>query len=172
MSRGRFLFLLGTATYVIPSANWSSLYPRNNQAKCAFLWQNYQCAMPVTYSINGEALLIRTKCSGNLTLQEVIDHFRTLRDDPACPSYLNVLLDCAEIVNLPNSRQLEAVGYEIRNLREKVRFGFCAVIAPRDALFGMLQVFAVVAQDYFREIRVFRSLEEGEYWLHARHAAV
>jgi len=127
--------------------------------------------MPVTYSINGEALLIRTKCSGNLTLQEVLNHFRTLRDDPACPDRLDVLLDCTEIINLPQSRQLEAVGCEIRNLRKRLRFGFCAVVAPRDALFGMLQVFAVIAQDYFREICVLRSTEEAETWLNSHRGS-
>jgi hypothetical protein len=126
--------------------------------------------MPVTYTIDASAKLIHTKCAGDVMLDEVIGHFRTLYDDPACPSQLDVLLDLAEMGKLPNGFQLQTVSYEIRRVRERVRFGFCAVIAPRAALFGMLRVFAVMAQDYFREIRVCRSAAEATEWLNASRA--
>jgi hypothetical protein len=128
--------------------------------------------MPVTYTIDPSARLIRTRCEEKLTLQEVIDHFRELGRDPACPERLDVMLDVSDVITLPESRQIETVVYEIRRLQERVRFGFCAVIAPRPALYGMLRVFEVVAQDYFREIHVFRSAAQAANWLNSRRAVV
>jgi hypothetical protein len=121
--------------------------------------------MPVTYVIDSSRKLIRTKCAGDVTLAEVIDHFRQLVRDPECPEYLDVLLDLSEETSLPSTSELVAVAYEIRRVRQKVRFGMCAVVAQRDALYGMLRVFEVVAQDYFGAIHVFRTHEEAETWL-------
>ena len=121
--------------------------------------------MPVSYTIDADAKLIRTKCSGNLTLQEVLNHFRELRNDPACPDYLDVRLDLTEVTTLPESQQLRAVGYEIGRVREKVRFGLCAAIAPGDALFGMLRVFEAITEGFFRQLAVFRTAAEADAWL-------
>ncbi len=127
--------------------------------------------MPVTYIIDADARLIRTRCSEDVTFQEVLDHFRELGEIPNCPERLDVLLDVADIRTLPDSRQLQTVGGAIRRLQEKVSFGLCAVIAPRDAVYGMLRVFEAVTQDYFREIRVFRVAPEAQEWLNARRAS-
>ncbi len=121
--------------------------------------------MPVTYKIDTSRKLIRTKCSGNVTLPEVVDHFRKLAQDPECPEYLDVLLDLSEETSLPTTSQLQSVAHEIMRIRQRVRFGFCAVVAERDALYGMLRVFEVIAQDYFRAINVFRTSQEAEVWL-------
>ena len=121
--------------------------------------------MPVTYKIDTNRKLIRTKCSGDVTLQEVVDHFRQLAIDPESPEYLDVLLDLSEETSLPASGQLQSVAYEIKRIRQKVRFGLCAVVAEKDALYGMLRVFQVIAQEYFRAIGVFRTGEEAEVWL-------
>src|ERR1041385_9421591 len=121
--------------------------------------------MPVTYVIDPSRKLIRTKCAGDVTLQEVIDHFRQLVRDPECPEQLDVLLDLSQETSLPSTSELLAVAYEIRRVRQRVRFGMCAVVAQRDALYGMLRVFEVVAQDYFGAIHVFRTHQEAEIWL-------
>ena len=121
--------------------------------------------MPVTYQIDAVRGLIRTRCFGNLKFDEVLGHFRELEQDPGCPPHLDVLLDLTEVSSLPESRQLQSVAFEIRRIRDKVQFGMCAVIAPTDALFGMLRVFEVMAQDYFLAIAVLRSSSEAEAWL-------
>jgi len=121
--------------------------------------------MPVTYIIDAQEKVIRTQCVGNVTLNEVVDHFRALQQDPGCPPRLDVLLDLSTANSLPESRQLETVSHEIAKLREKVRFDLCAVIAPREALFGMMRMFEVMAQQYFRATCVFRVAAEAEAWL-------
>jgi len=126
-------------------------------------WQAGQAM--VTYQIDAKERLIRTQCTGHVTLAEVVAHFQELAADPACPNFLNVLLDLRTIDSLPNSGQLEAVTRAVRKVQSKVRFGVCAIAAERDAVFGMFRVFEVMAQDYFTAIRVFRSAAEAEAWL-------
>jgi|SRR5208282_1105700 len=121
--------------------------------------------MPVTYTIDTKERVIRTRCMGRVTLAEVVDHFQELERDPECAEDLDVLLDLSEVESLPNSSQIQAVVYEVKKVQKKVRFGACAIVAVRDALFGMLRMFEVMAQDYFRVIRVFRATAEAEAWL-------
>jgi hypothetical protein len=121
--------------------------------------------MPVTYTIDATKRLIRTRCVGDVTFDEVVAHFRTLLQDPDVPNYLDVLLDLSELATLPETRQLENVAREVQKTREKVRFGVCAIVAQRDALFGMMRMFEVIARKYFREIRAFREMGEAEAWL-------
>ena len=47
----------------------------------------------------------------------------------------------------------------------RVQFLNCAIIAPKDALFGMSRMFEVFAEQYFAATRVFRTREEGAIWL-------
>ncbi|HEY6369752.1 MAG TPA: hypothetical protein VIX37_04180 [Candidatus Sulfotelmatobacter sp.] len=128
--------------------------------------------MPVTYSIDTTRRLIRTACTRPLTFAQVIAHFRELNDDPACSQRLDVLLDVTDGDTLPNSSQLGAVGAAASAIRKKVQFGFCAVVADSDAMFGMMRVFAVQAGAYFDAIRVFRSAGEAEKWLNSNPAAI
>ena len=121
--------------------------------------------MPVTYTIDVKEKLIRTKCTGDVKFQEVIDHFRILEHDPNCADRLDVFLDLSRITSLPATGQITGVAREIARIKEKVRFNVCAVVAPTDALFGMLRMFEVMAKPYFTETRVFRSATDAEAWL-------
>ena len=128
--------------------------------------------MPVTYVIDAQERLIRTRCIGDVTFEEVIDHFQTLQQDPACPPRLDVLLDLSETSTLPESRQLETVSHQIAGVRGRVQFDLCAVIAPREALFGMMRMFEVMAQAHFRSTCVLRTAAEAEAWLAAHRLPV
>ena len=124
--------------------------------------------MPVTYQIDKANRIIRTKCSGLVTIEEVLDHFRELERDPECPDYVDVLLDLSEESTVPTKNNLQEMILEISRIRGRVQFGTCAVVACTDALFGMLRMFEVFAEQYFRETRVFRSAGEAEAWLASR----
>ncbi len=73
-----------------------------------------------------------------MTLQEVIDHFRTLEQDPKCPERTDVFLDLSEVDSLPAAPQISSVVDELKRVRAKVRFDACAIVASRTALFGMI----------------------------------
>jgi len=126
--------------------------------------------VPVTYTIDASGKTVRTKCAGEVTLEEVTDHFRALQQDPECPSYLDVLLDLSEMSSLPEGHEIREISHEIGGLRGRVQFGACAVVASSEAVFGMMRVFAVLTQEYFRVTHVFRLLAEAEAWLVAQQS--
>ena len=121
--------------------------------------------MPVTYTVDSKGKLIRTRCVGMVTMAEVAGHFQELERDPACAERLDVLLDLSETNSLPDARQIQSISYELKKIQKNVRFGACAIVTVRDALFGMLRMFEVMAQDSFRATRVFRAVNEAEAWL-------
>jgi hypothetical protein len=122
--------------------------------------------VPVIYKIEADKRTIRTKCIGSVTLDEVVKHFRTLQQDSDCPDFLNVFLDLSEVDSLPDTGQISTVIDEVKKLRRgRVSFGACAILATRDAVFGMMRVFEVMGEDYFRVIRTFRTANEAEAWL-------
>jgi len=120
---------------------------------------------PITYAIEQESRLIRTRCVGSLRLSDVTRHFRELANDPVCPPHLDVFLDLVETTSLPQSDQLEAVREEIEAVRARVRFGICAIVACGDLLFGMMKAFEGLAQQSFDKIRVFQTAVQAEKWL-------
>jgi len=121
--------------------------------------------MPVTYRIDQAKHRIHTRCIGPVAFDEVRQHFADLMLDPDCPERLDVLLDLSEMTSLRTSGQLSAVTTEIARVRPRVRFDGCAIIASRDALFGMARMFEVFAETYFVATRVFRTADEGATWL-------
>lgn len=127
--------------------------------------------MPVTYRIDSATKTIRTTCSRPLKFAEVMDHFRCLKEDPACSGSLNVLLDVSDADLVPQASQLGAVSAAVSLVRSKVQFQACAIVATRDAMFGMMRMFEVLAGNYFSAMRVFRKMDEAEAWL-ASHSLV
>lgn len=126
--------------------------------------------MPITYQIDADKRTIRTKAVGQVTLQEVIDHFRTLEQDPQCPERTDVFLDLSEVDSLPAAPQISSVVDELKRVRAKVRFDACAIVASRTALFGMMRMFEVLAEDFFRVTRTFRIATEAEIWLESQQS--
>jgi hypothetical protein len=128
-------------------------------------------SVPVTYEIDAGRGLIRTRCVGATTLPDVMDHFRILRSDPALPEMMSVLLDLTELTSPPDSAQIREVAAETGRMREVVRWGALAVVAPTDVLFGMSRMLEVMAETHFESTRVFRELAPAEAWLRSRARA-
>lgn len=124
--------------------------------------------MPVIYQIVEGRELVRTRCIGDVTFSEVLDHLRILERDIRRPEALDVLLDLTELTNLPRSEQLRVVSEEIGMLQPRVRFRACALVAPRDVVFGLARMFEAFAASRFEATRVCRSLGEAEDWLASR----
>lgn len=124
--------------------------------------------MPVTYRIDKTRGVIYTNCVGNVTLDEVFEHFRILERDPECPARLDVLLDLSACTSVPDKHQLRDVSSQISRIRDKVQFEDCAIVAGNDVLFGMSRMFEVFASAWFREILVCRTRDKAESWLTSR----
>jgi hypothetical protein len=121
--------------------------------------------MPVAYVIDTTRKLIHINCSGVVTLADVLDHCAKLKNDPACAGHLDVMLDVRESDTLPESKDLRIANSNVASVRGKVEFGRFAIVANRDAMFGMMRMFGIFAEKDFREINVFRGTVEAEVWL-------
>lgn len=121
--------------------------------------------MPVRYEIDPASGRLCTTCAGAVTLDEVLAHFRELAGDASLPARVDVLLDLSEVESIPASDQLRSIAGEIERLRARVKWGACAIVATRDALYGMSRVFQVLIDEHFVRSSVFREREEAERWL-------
>jgi len=121
--------------------------------------------MSVTYEIDREIGLIRTRCVGDVTFADVERHFRELRNDAFLPERLDVLLDLTRMDSVPETDQLTAVAEEVEDLQRQVKWHSFAVVANNDVLFGMSRVLHAFAEPQFVNSHVFRELEEAEDWL-------
>jgi hypothetical protein len=126
--------------------------------------------MPITYEINRAASLIRTRCYGHVTLADVRDHFKVLALDPDRPDHLDVFLDLREMTSPIKAEEIREASKTISRVPPSLRFGACAVVAERDALYGMSRMFSVFAEPFFRVIQAFRSAPEAEAWLAEQRA--
>lgn len=121
--------------------------------------------MPISYAFDLDFGFVHTRCIGNTTLDDVRAHFKTLGADPALPAELSVLIDLTAMESIPDTPQLRAAVGEIDRLRSRVRWRGCAIVATRDALFGMSRMFEVFAQELFERSCVFRDLSQARNWL-------
>lgn len=120
--------------------------------------------MPVTYEIDGQRRLIRTRCVGATTLEEVLAHFDTLQRDLRRPEHLDVILDLSAQISLPEADQLRVVAARITDVHD-IKFGKLAVVVDRDSMFGMARMFEVFVESHFTASRVFRDGNEAERWV-------
>ena len=121
--------------------------------------------MAVTYEIHRERNLIQTRCVGDTTLAEVLNHFDLLEHDRNRPAHPDVLLDLTEQASLPTAQQIRAAASRVGVAKWLIDFRACAIVVERDALFGMLRMFEVFAHGHFQRIRVFRDAGQARSWL-------
>ena len=121
--------------------------------------------MPVFYTIDKTAHLIRTRCHGNVTLREVLDHFLALRNDPERAGNLDVLLDLREMTSSPTAKEIRQAGRGPDILRGVLRFGCCAILVDSEVMYGMARMWEMLVETSFAAVMVFRSAADAEAWL-------
>jgi len=120
--------------------------------------------MPITYRIDPNRGLVRTACTGLVTLPDVLAHFDVLQRDPRRTAHLDVLLDLRKLSSTPDSPQLRSVANRIGRVSD-LTFGRCAIVVDRDLMFGLSRMFEAFAHEHFQEIQVFREPVAAEAWL-------
>jgi hypothetical protein len=121
--------------------------------------------LPISYQLERESALVQTCCRGDVTFEEVADHFRELGAEPDLPPQLDVLIDLREASSLPETGQIRSLMLELEQLQGRVKWGAWAVVASSDAMFGIARMFQAFAEGHFQTSRVCRELEEARSWL-------
>jgi hypothetical protein len=127
--------------------------------------------MTVSYRIEPELKLIRTRCIGDTTLHDVQAHFAELRAHPDLPQPLDVLLDFTELTNLPRLDQLETAAGSTASLTPRLRWGVMAIVVRDEQAFQISRVYEALISHYFEGVRLFHSADEAESWVAEARAA-
>jgi len=110
--------------------------------------------------------LVRTTCSGFVTLDEVLAHFAELENDRGWRTgMLDVLLDLRSMTSTPETVELRQIAHRIARTQSALQFGACAIVASDPGQVGMGKVFAAFARAEFRATTVVTTIEEAEQWL-------
>ena len=118
--------------------------------------------MPVSYAIDPVQKLVTTTLWGVVTDDEVLDHNRRLRTDPAFdPGYrqlahMTAITESRVTTNLINETSADQF------FNPGTRRAF---VATSDSIFGMARKYALQAEAIGQTIQVFRDLRKAEEWL-------
>ena len=118
--------------------------------------------MPASYAIDPQQRLVTSLLWGAVTEDEVRDHNRRLRTDPAFDPDYRQLADMTGITEV-------IVGKEMINETSIDQFfnpgTRRAFVASSDATFGMARMFALQAEGLGQTIEVFRDIGRARSWL-------
>jgi len=118
--------------------------------------------VPVSYAIDTKQKLVTTTLRGVVTDDEVLDHNRRLRADPAFdPGYwqlvhMTEITESRVTTNLINETSADQF-FDPGTRR--------AFVASTDSIFGMARKFALQAEAEGQTIEVFRDLHKAKEWL-------
>ena len=121
--------------------------------------------MSITYSFEPESGILRTRCAGHVTLEDTLEHFRQVAEDPALPKRYKALLDIDQLTSVPATAQLRGALSGLDRILKDAVWDRWAIVAQSDVAFGMSRMFQVFLEDLGVPCRVFRDLDDAERWL-------
>ena len=123
--------------------------------------------MPVTYTIDKEAGLVRMTCSGVLTNEELVAGVERLHSDPARAPGMGSLVDCRCIDKLlvtpPGLQAAAALESVVVDPRQEP--WAVAIVAADDEVFWAARTYEVLRAGSPEKVRVFKDPLEAEGWL-------
>lgn len=123
--------------------------------------------MPIHYRYDDAARRLLTRCEGQLTLPEVIAHFRELSGSTRLHPGSDVLLDLTFQTNVPPPEPLASAASVLEEVSELIPLGRCAIVAPNDVANEIGRRFQAVTWPLFTGIRLFRTNADAIAWLDA-----
>lgn len=121
--------------------------------------------MTVSYRYNVACKRIETRCEGEVTVVEVMNHFHLLSLDAEIAAAADVLLDFTAMVSVPEDAHLATIADQIQRLTSQRPFGRCALVAPQDRGLEAARLFEQFAGSQFTGFRIFFSRGDAVAWL-------
>lgn len=118
--------------------------------------------MPVSYSINRDQCLVVSRLWGTLTEDDVHEHNRKLRVDPAFDPGYRQLIDVTGLTEILVGTQAITETARDQYFTPGTRRAF---VATSETAFGLARMFAMRAEASGQTIEVFRDRERAEEWL-------
>ena len=121
--------------------------------------------MPISYSIDPEQRLVRSRIWGTVTNDEVNEHNRLLRSDPLFDPTYSQIADMTGVtqnkVTFTNVKETARDQYFAPGVRR-------ALLVSDDTTFGLCRMFATYAENLGQRLTVFRDRKEAEEWVGLR----
>ena len=124
--------------------------------------------MPVSFEFNEASGVIRIRCYGECSVVDVVPQSKSFLDGRTLPNPINVFVDVRELTSLPTTEEVRRLKDSLFSARERVTFGCCAVLADRDAIYGMARMWGVFVEEIFAAVDVFRLAPEAIKWFDAQ----
>jgi hypothetical protein len=122
--------------------------------------------MPMSYTLDPSARLIRAVGAGVLTDEDVMEHRRTIAADPRITSQMREISDVRNVtdfqVTVAGIRIMIATDVKMRTSGGMRRL---AVVAEDNVAYGMSRMYQTLGEPNIRSVGVFRDYKEAEDWL-------
>lgn len=118
--------------------------------------------MPQSYRVDAAQRVVVSRVWGEVTTNDIQDHYRAILADPAFQPTFNHLVDI---------RGVTAVRADAHTIRTRgaadvfARGAQRAIIAPRGFLYGIARMFAASAEAGGQVVSIFEAPELAEAWL-------
>jgi hypothetical protein len=119
--------------------------------------------MTIHYRIDTSIHRITTRVFGEVTLDEVLQHFDELSVDPRFEP--DLLLDLVDCKTVPDADQIRTAAERVTADLTPLRFGKLAIVVASEALFGMLRMFHSFSESAFSAAQIFWDRDEALRWL-------
>jgi hypothetical protein len=118
--------------------------------------------MPSSYQIDVIQQLVRTRAWGELTNENLRDHYHRLAVDPRFRPTFRQLTNLDEVITFAIKHWMiaEAASWPVFDVGTRR-----AVVAASDVAFGLARMFSLNAERVGQNVRVFRLEGEAEEWL-------
>jgi hypothetical protein len=127
--------------------------------------------MPMNYAIDREAGVVRLRCWGILTNEEMLDCVERMHGDSARSPGMPSLVDCRDIEHMRvTPTGMQAAAHLEQALVDPAQEPWViAVIAPQDDVFWLGRLYEALRAGSPATVRVFRSAADAEDWMQ-RHS--
>ena len=121
------------------------------------------CAMPLSFQVDTRERIIRSRGSGVLTVEDLLDYFADSRADPDYEPSMHRVMDLREVTQLPSSEDIRSLATFARS-RAPLETARMAIIASSDLAFGVSMMFKAFV-GYGERLVVVRDEKEAKDWL-------
>jgi hypothetical protein len=123
--------------------------------------------MPVSYTIDEAAGVVRVECSGVLTSREMLDCIEHVFSDPARKPGMAILVDWRAVQSMEVTHQGMQAAATIKAtlIDPEQRPWTLAFVAPQDEMFWAARTYEVLRAGSPETVRVFRDAAEAEEWV-------
>jgi hypothetical protein len=118
--------------------------------------------MGLIYTFDHANRIVRSRGSGILSIHDIEEFYGRLQADPAFDSSYRTLGDLREVTEIAVASNELAASAALPIFDAGTRR---ALVASRDAVYGMLRAYASFNERMGQTMRIFREIERAEAWL-------